>query len=291
MDENIATQAPSEPSTPEDTTPVDEGSTPEPQQQPDSSANDSDTTQEPPSQNEPQIDPNQTPDEDVPDRGVEPDEGIDPDGGDEPQKTDETKGMTRAERAAYYGEVEQQQREQVERAVAQHYAPQEVAELQEQYMQAGYTEGEALMLARDDVKEQRAQIAEATAQITQLNANLQVDAVEARAKYDWMNPDSKTFDKDTTQIAAQMFELATIKDERTGQIVDAKMTPSQVAGIVNQIRETAMKEAGLKARRAAEREMASVAPPTSNTNKRDPRFEELSPDQMREQLLARGHVF
>ena len=104
-------------------------------------------------------------------------------------------------------------------------------------MQQGYSEGEALMLARDDVREQRAQIAEASAQITQLNANVQVDAVEARAKYEWMNPESKKFAEGTTKAAAQLYELATVKDQRTGQIVDAKMSVSQIASVVEQIRE------------------------------------------------------
>lgn len=275
-------------------TPVEEGVTPVETTDADSpsTANDSDST-DAPSTNEPQTDPDKTPDEDTPDKGVDPDKGIDPDAGDEPAKadTEPTKGMTRAERAAYYQEIERQQQSQVEQALQQAYQPQPVAELQEYYMQQGYSEGEALMLARDDVKEQRAQIAEATLQITQLNANLQVDAVEARAKYSWMNPDSKDFDKGTAEYAARMFELATVKDERTGQIVDVKMTPSQVAAIVDDIRKSASKEAAITAQRNADRELAAVAPAQSITTQREPRFEDLSPEQMRARLEARGHVF
>lgn len=172
--------------------------------------------------------------------------------------------LTRRERAERYAQ-EQAAKQQVEQAVNQVYQPQDVAELRDYYMEQGADEFQALQLARQDVADQKAQIAEATTQIAELNANLRVDAVEARAKYDWMNPanEGKGYDKDTTAIAAQMFELATVKDERTGQIVDAKMTPSQIADIIDKVRTSAMKEATVKAQKNAESQMASVAPPTS----------------------------
>lgn len=179
------------------------------------------------------------------------------------------KSMSRRERAAYFATEREQQRiesqakQEVVQAVSQAYQPQDVQDLQQQYMEAGYSEGESLMLARQDVAEQKAQIADATTQIAELNADLRVDAVEAQAKYEWMNPNGKTYDKETTAIAAQMFELATVKDERTGQIVDTKMTPSQVGALIDKIRTSAMKEAGIKAQKNAESQMASVAPPTS----------------------------
>lgn len=199
-----------------------------------------------------------------------PDETNDDDKDDTQQDSEQSEDepdepkLTRRERAERYAE-ERVAKQQVEQAVSQAYQPQDVAEVQEQYMQQGYDEGTSLMLARQDVSEQKAQIAQATTQIAELNANIRVDAVEARAKYDWMNPakEGKGFDKDITAIAAQMFELATVKDERTGQIVDAKMTPMQVATIIDKIRTSAMKESGLKAQKNAESQMASVAPQSS----------------------------
>lgn len=191
------------------------------------------------------------PTEDKPDEPVE-------------EKSDsELKGMTREERKEYFQNLQKQTKQEIEQAVDQVYKPQDVAELQEEYMQRGYTEGEALILARGDVAEQKAQIAEATTEITELNANIRVDAVEARAKYEWMNPESTNFERDTTEIAAQLFELGTVKDERTGQIVDTRMTPMQVASLIDKIRNSGSAKAQVAAQKAAERQMAAAAPPTS----------------------------
>lgn len=174
-----------------------------------------------------------------------------------------TKGMTRKERAEYYSQQEQQQGRQIEQAVAQAYQPQPVDQLQQYYMGQGHTEGEALILARQDVSEQKAQIAEASAEIVRFNAGLEVDSMEAKMKYDWMNPDKPTFNKEMAMYASELFAQGMVTDPRTGQIIDAKKTPSQVAAIVDGIYQTGVKKASVKAQKAAEQQMASVAPPSS----------------------------
>lgn len=189
------------------------------------------------------------------------------------------KSMSRKERAEYYRNQqreEQQQREQIEQAVKAAYQPQDVNQLAAHYRNNGIvddatgevyfpTAAEATMLARQDVAEQKTQIAEAITQITQLNANIQVDAFEARQTYDWMNPDKagKGYSETAAKAAAQLYEHMIATNERTQQIVDAKMTPKQLAQIVETIRQDAIKEVTAKARKDAEAEMASVAPSTS----------------------------
>lgn len=176
----------------------------------------------------------------------------------------ETRGMTRKERAEYYSQQRQEQQRTVEQAVSQAYQPQDVTQLQQYYMEQGHTEGESLILARQDVADQKAQIAQASAEITELNANLRVDTMDAQSKYDWMNP-AKTdvYDKELHQYAADLFAQGITLDERTGQIIDAKKTPSQVAAIVDKIYQSGVKKAAVKAQKAAEQQIASVAPPSS----------------------------
>lgn len=198
---------------------------------------------------------------------TEPEEAPTEETPDEPaaeKSASELKGLTREERREYFQNLQQSTQREVAEVVEQNYQPRDVQERQQEYMEAGYSEGESLMLARQDVAEDRAQIAEATTQITELNANIQVDAVEARAKYDWLNPNKpESFDKELATMAAQIFEGYTVKDERTQQIVDVKMTPLQVADIVDKIRNSGTAKAQLAAQKAAERQMASAASSTS----------------------------
>lgn len=185
---------------------------------------------------------------------------------DETEAEPDLKGMSRKERAEYYSQqrADVAERRKVEQSISQAYQPQTLDELKEAYLNEGYGDAEATLLARDDIREQRSQIAEATAKIAEFNADLRVDSFEAQQKYDWMNPaKTEVFDKDLANHAADLFTQGITTDPRTGQIIDAKMTPSQVADIVNRIYESGVKKASVKAQKAAEQQMASVAPPSS----------------------------
>jgi hypothetical protein len=183
----------------------------------------------------------------------------------EEKSESDLKGMTRAERAVYFQSLKQEQTREVAEVVNQNYQPQDVTDLQQAYLDAGYSDGEALMLARQDVAEQKAQIAEATTEIAELNANLRVDSFEAQATYDWMNPaKADTYDKESHEAAAQIFSQGITTDPRTGQIIEARMSPKQAADIVDKIRNSGTAKAQLAAQKAAEAQLAAVAPPTSS---------------------------
>lgn len=256
-----------------------------------------------------------TTDPTLPDHGIDPDKGIDPDAGDLPTNPDaplpsdsatdtvDLKSMSRAERAAYFQEQANAQKQQVEQAINQAYQPQDVSELQQAYIEAGYDEGNALMLARDDVRAQREQISEARAEIAELNAGMAVEATELMHTIPWMNPTNKdSFDQKTLDAGSRLYDtLAVVRDERTaqrdaqgnpipgtGQIIQAKLSPKQFWSAVNQIRESGAAEARLAGQKAAEKQMAAVAPPSSNTTNRETPFDNLSPADMRAQLLAKG---
>lgn len=197
---------------------------------------------------------------------TKPEEEESPDTESESDSEPDLKSMTRRERAEYFNQERQLQQEkrQVEQSIEQAYQPQDAQQLKEHFLSEGYSEAEATLLARDEVREQKATIAEAKAQIAEFNADLRVDTIEAQSKYDWMNPAKPdVYNKELHNYAADLFAQGIILDERTGNIIDAKRTPSQVADIVNKIYESGVQKATVKAQRAAEQQMASVAPPSS----------------------------
>jgi hypothetical protein len=257
-----------------------------------------------------------TTDPTLPDHGVNPDKGIDPDAGDLPTNPDtplpndsassdivDLKSMTRAERAAYFQEQKQNTEREVAQAINLAYQPQEVSELRDAYIEAGYDEGTATLLARGDVQDQQNQINAARAEIAELRSGMEVEATELIHTIDWMNPSKEDkFDSKTLEAGSQLYDtLAVTRDERTaqrdangnpipgtGQIVEAKLSPKQFWGLVNQIREAGAADARLEGQKAAERQMAAVAPPSSTTTKRETPFDNLSAADMKAQLLAKG---
>jgi hypothetical protein len=239
----------------------------------------------------------ETPDPDLPDHGINPDKGIDPDAGDEPttgespEESVDLKKMSRAERAEYFRDLQGQTRKTVETAISAAYQPQDVQELQQSYMEQGYDEGTSLMLARQEVAEQKTTLAEATAQIAELNANMRVEAYDVMHSIDWLNPANKDkgFDEKLFNKSGEVFEkLSTTTDPRTGQIIDTKMSVKEFYSFLNDIRQSGIESARVEGQKAAEQQLAAVAPPSSNTNRRETPFENLSAAEMREQLLSKG---
>lgn len=259
----------------------------------------------------------------LPDHGVDPDKGIDPDAGDQPPHPDEPnpadpnkdqpadagpdlKSMSRAERAEYFRNLDKATRKQVEANIDKVYQPQSHDELKEKYIEAGYDDFQADILARETRRDQQAQINEARAEIAELNAGLTADAVEVVTTIDWLNPTKGegVYDKGSTQVASSLYEqLCVVRDDRTaqrdgqgnpipgtGQIIEVRMSPSQFYTAMDQIRSAGNENSRIQAQKAAESQMAAVAPPSSNTNRRAPSFDSLSAAEQRERLLAKGIV-
>jgi hypothetical protein len=262
----------------------------------------------------------------MPDHGVDPDHPIDPDAGDEPSDPNHTtaddaatkdkeasasdpntapdpKTMTRAERAAFYGEITDRARKEVESVVNDAYKPKALDDVMQQYLDDGKTELEARMLARDDIREQEADINRATAERAELNATLAIESTEVLNSIDWLNPNKKdAYDKTSTDAAVQMYDnLCLIRDDNTaqvdpqgnpipgtGQIMGAMMTPKQFYGLVDTIRNSGSEAARQSAQKAAEEQMAAVAAPSSNTTKRESNFDSLSNAEKRAKLMAQG---
>lgn len=227
--------------------------------------------------------------------------------GDEPGDSgvDLTK-MSRAERAQYYQNLEANSRKQAEATVNATYQPQSVDELKQKYIDQGHSDFEASMLAREEIRDQEADIAKARAERAELNANLAVEATEVLNTFGWLNPKNKeSYDKKSSDAAVDLYDrLCLTRDVNTaetdnqgqpipgtGQIIGASMTPKEFYTLLDNIRSSGTETARMEAQKAAERQMGSVAAPSSNSNKPvDKSFDQLSNAEKRERLRAQGHL-
>lgn len=184
-----------------------------------------------------------------------------PDDSDKP----DLKSMTRAERADYFKSQRSSQLEQVNKTIDEAYQPQPLDELVQEYIDKGFTEGEAYTNARLDVADQQNQLNSAKGQIAETQAMAYMEAYDVVNSFDWMNhtkPDS--YDKATVDAASSLYEqFAVVRDDRTNQIVGYNMMPKQFYGMIDQIRNSGSKQATIKGQKAAEQQMAAVAPSSS----------------------------
>jgi len=271
----------------------------------------------------------QMPDPDVPDHGVDSDKGIDPDKGDEPtgnppedpsnepdpdnpadkveneNQTVDLSKMSRAERVQYFQELEAKTTKEVEARVNATYKPTPLEELKQKYIDEGKTDFEASMLAREEVRDQELDIARASSERAELNAKLAIESTEVLADMPWLNAkDKEAFDKEAAPAAIEAYDrLCLTRDDNTaqhddngkpipgtGQIIGALMTPKEFFGLMDKIRSSGNATAELKAQKAAEEQMAAVAAPSSNSNKREAEFDSLSNEEKRARLRASGHL-
>lgn len=178
---------------------------------------------------------------------------------------DSPRGMSKEERAEYFRNRQRARGQQIEQAVNEAYQPQPIDELTDYFKSQGHTDGESLLLARDEMREQQRQIDNARAQMAELDSFLAREAMEVVNTTPWLNSENKaTYDAASADVVSQLYEsLAIEKDDRTGQIVNAKLSPKQFYSLMDQVRKAGVKEAKAQARKEFEAEMASVAPPTS----------------------------
>lgn len=214
------------------------------------------------------------------------------------------KKMTRAERVQYYADLGTNTRKSVEETVNATYQPQSVDELKQKYIDQGHDEFQATMLAREEVRDQESDISKARAERAELNANLAVEATEVLNTISWLNPkDKESYDKASSDAAVDLYDqLCLTRDTNTevvgddgkpipgtGQVIGASMTPKQFYGMLDKIRSSGTETARISAQKAAEEQLAAVAPPSSNNKQVDKSFDQLSNDEKRERLRAQGH--
>lgn len=220
-----------------------------------------------------------------------------------PEQPVDLKSMSRAERASYFQQIDANTRKDVEAKVNAAYQPQPVDELTQKYIDEGHTEFEAKMLAREEVRDQENDISRARAERAELNATLAIEAQEVLSTIDWLNPGNKAaFDEKSSEAATSLYdELCLTRDENTaerdasgnpipgtGQVIGATMSPKQFYQLVDTIRSSGTETAKLTAQKNAELQMGAVAPPSSNSNKTEKSFDDMSAAEQRAALQAKG---
>lgn len=181
---------------------------------------------------------------------------------------DEQPVETEAERKQRFYEMRKagkEERQELERSISQQYQPQPADELTRQFTEQGYTEFEAEMLARDEVRNQRDQINSERTQVAELNMQINTEAVQVMHDYPVFDPKSSDYDKDFAKRASDMYNRAAgVKvDPRTGAVISTNLTPYNFYKELAEMRGSGVSQAQVSAQRAAEQQMASVAPPSS----------------------------
>jgi len=210
----------------------------------------------------------------------------------EPPKEEEPKENeepveTEAERKQRFYEMRQQQKQvkqQVEQSISQQYQPQQVDELTQHFIDQGYGQFEAEMLARDERRNQEAEINKATTQVAQLNMRFGTEAVQVMHDFPIFDPKSPEYDKEYAARASKLFEshAGVQKDPQTGMIVAASTTPYNFYKELAEMRGSAQSKAQVVAQKAAEQQMASAAPPSSSV----PQTSKSEEDSQAERLAA-----
>lgn len=162
-------------------------------------------------------------------------------------------------------------RDEVTRINSEVYAPQSPEELVEQGMDPA--------MARVEALEQRTAMAEFNAHVTDLNANLNIEALQVMADFPVFNPDAPEYDKSLAERARAMYEKAAdIKtDSQTGLIVEAKALPYEIYKTVAEIAQSGTQKGTIKGQQAADKNLAAADPVSVS-----------APAQPKEDLFLKG---
>lgn len=179
--------------------------------------------------------------------------------------------------------IQEREKRQIEQTLSQAYQPQAADQLTQAFIEQGYNQFEAEMLARDERRSQQAQIQEARTQIAELNMQIETEAIQVMSDFPEFNPKSDTYDQDFATQASALYErTADVQtDPKTGVIVGSKITPYDFFKQLHDMRTSGMSRAQVQGQKAAEKQMAAVAPPTSaapqtNVSKEEKEAKELN---------------
>lgn len=139
-------------------------------------------------------------------------------------------------------------------------------------------QGQDPAIARVMALEQRQQIAEYNAQVTDLNANLSVESLQVLNDFPMFNPDAPEYDAALAQRAATVYQkVAGIEtDPQTGLIVSANALPYEIYKAFAETHTASVQSGQVNGQRAAERMLAATDTPPSSapkTAKLDPLME------------------
>jgi len=147
-----------------------------------------------------------------------------------------------------------QLREEITNVNASVYQPATPEELVDQ----GYDPA----MARVEALEQRDQMREFNAHVTDLNANLNVESLQVMADYPEFDPDAPQYDKPLAERARRVFEKAAAieTDPRTGLIINAQAMPYEIYKEFAETARASKQNGAVKGQIAAEKNLAAVDP-------------------------------
>jgi hypothetical protein len=124
-------------------------------------------------------------------------------------------------------------------------------------------------LARVESLEQRQQLAEFNAQVTDLNANLSVESLQVMNDYPVFNPEAPEYDKSLADRAASVYQRAAgiQTDPQTGLVVQANVLPYEIYKAFAETHQASIQSGQVNGQRAAEKMLAQVDTPSVATPK------------------------
>jgi hypothetical protein len=162
-------------------------------------------------------------------------------------------------------------RDEVSKVNSQVYAPQTAEEL--------VAEGMEPAMARVEALEQKAAMAEFNAHVADLNANLNVEALQVMSDFPVFNPDAPEYDKSLAERAKRVYERAAAieTDDKTGLIVNAQVLPYEIYKEFAEAAQAGKQAGAVKGQIAAEKNLAAVDPVSSS-----------APSEPKEDLFLKG---
>ncbi len=148
-------------------------------------------------------------------------------------------------------------RDEITQQNAKVYQPQSAQDL--------IDEGQDPALARVEALEQRQQLAEYNAQVTDLNANLSIESLQVLADMPVFNPEAPEYDKELSDRAATYYQkVAGIQtDPQTGLIIAANVLPYDTYKQFAEIHAQGARNGQVKGQVAAEKMLAASDTPSS----------------------------
>src|ERR1044072_394318 len=221
----------------------------------------------------------------VPETPEQPEEPAKPEAKEEPE-ADEDLERRRRNYEQMQQRLQEKQRKEAEQQFNRAYQPQPVDELTKKYIDEGYDEFQAKMLANEERRDQQAQINQARTEVAELNMQIETESVQIMHEFPIFDPNSEEYKQDKGQFAKKAAELyhraaGVQTDKKTGLVISAAVIPYDFYKDLAELRNAGLSQAQIKAQKAAEAQLAAAAPPMSSTARVNKSDEDAQADRLR----------
>lgn len=177
--------------------------------------------------------------------------------------TDEPKNKSAEGRIRNLVAENRQLREQITQQISEAYKAPSAQEIFDQAQANGQELSPAE--ARVVALEQRQEITEFNAKVSEVNMALRADTNQVLQAYPMFDENSPQYNPELTQLADAVYKQSSGMqiDPKTGLVYDVKVLPSQVYESIARAHEAGASTAQVKAQRSAEKMLAAADTPTS----------------------------